>query len=282
MIYKENEEKYAVKIITDYLKEEKNIQIKKVRHLTKGEGQPPDCYFEIGDHKIGCEVRHFDLGKKGINLAEETGKTGKIVKRVQRDLHKKGIPPLCWRMGFEGQPKETKKSAKTIVNIITMMHNESITDSEEYKRNDCDIYYDLFLGNNIDYIAIIYIDPPEGANIDEKYLYGGGNRSRFPKTIKVEEMQAVITCKDKDIPNYKDIPNCKERYDQNWLIITNYEFIDFFILKDAAEEAQYKCNFDNVLYIEWRGIEPKPRKQKRTGTLTDEFAVYELNGARRS
>ena len=73
MIYKENEEKYAVKIITDYLKEEKNIQIKKVRHLTKGEGQPPDCYFEIGDHKIGCEVRHFDLGKKGINLAEETG-----------------------------------------------------------------------------------------------------------------------------------------------------------------------------------------------------------------
>ena len=175
-----------------------------------------------------------------------------------------------------------------------MMHNESITDSEEYKRNDCDIYYDLFLGNNIDdYIAIIYIDPPEGANIDEKYLYGGGNRSRFPKTIKVEEMQAVITCKDKDIPNYKDIPNCKERYDQKWLIITNYEFIDSFILKDAAEDLraqvyfwiddfQYKCNFDNVLYIEWRGIEPKPRKQKRTGTLTDQFAVYELNGARRS
>ena len=29
MIYKENEEKCAVKIITDYLKEEKNIQIKK-------------------------------------------------------------------------------------------------------------------------------------------------------------------------------------------------------------------------------------------------------------
>lgn len=281
MIYKENEEKCAVKIITDYLKEEKNIQIKKARHLTLEEGQPPDYYFEIGDRKIGCEVTHFDLKEKD-NLAKETDRIDKIVKRVQRDLHKKGIPPLCWRMGFTTSPTEVRKNAENIVNAITMMHNESITDSEEYKRNDCDIYYDLFLGNNIDYIAITYIDPLEGANIDEKYLYGGGNRSRFPKTIKVEEMQAVITCKDKDIPNYKDIPNCKERYDQNWLIITNYEFIDFFILKDAAEEAQYKCNFDNVLYIEWRGIEPKPRKQKRTGTLTDEFAVYELNGARRS
>ena len=131
MIYKENEEKYAVKIITDYLKEEKNIQIKKVRHLTKGEGQPPDCYFEIGDHKIGCEVRHFDLGKKGIKLAEETGKIGEIVKRVQRDLHKKGIPPLCWRMGFEGQPKETRKKCK---NDSKYNHNDAQRISHRQRR----------------------------------------------------------------------------------------------------------------------------------------------------
>ena len=46
-IHKENEEEYAVKIIGDYLKEEKNTQIKKDRKLTKKEGEPPDCYFEI-------------------------------------------------------------------------------------------------------------------------------------------------------------------------------------------------------------------------------------------
>ncbi len=276
MIYKENEEEYAIKIITDYLKEEKNIEIKKARKLTEKEGgEPPDYYFEVGDRKIGCEVRHFDLidelsKEKGINLECESALIDKIAKRIKQSLHEKGIPPLCWRMGFEGQPKGAKKSAKTIVNIITMMHNESITDSEEYKRNDYDIYYDLFLGNNIDYIAIRYIAPLGGANIDEKYLYGGGNRSRFPKTIKAEEMQAVIDKKDKDIREYKD--NC----DQTWLIITNYGNIGYFILKDATKEAQYKCNFDKVLYIEWRGIEPKLRKQKRTGTLTDQFAVYEL------
>ena len=54
----EYDEKLAVSIITDYLKEEKNLQIKNVRHLTKGE-DPPDFYFDIGNHKIGCEVRHL-------------------------------------------------------------------------------------------------------------------------------------------------------------------------------------------------------------------------------
>lgn len=275
MTSKEHDEKLAVRIITDYLKEEKNIQIKNTRHLTKDGEDPPDFYFEIGDRKIGCEVRHFSLvdqseREKGINLAHESGVIRKIVEEVQRSLHEKGIPPLAWSMGFITSPTEAPKHAEKIVNIIAMMHNESITDSEEYKRNDCDIYYELFIENNLEHIAIIYIDPPDGANIDEKYSYGY-NRPMSPyKTIKVEEMQAVITKKDKDIPKYE------ECCDQKWLIITNWEKIDHFILRGGAKETQYKCNFDDVLYIEWRGIEPKPRKQKRTGSLTDTFAVYEL------
>ena len=88
------------------------------------------------------------------------------------------------------------------------------------------------------------------------------------KTIKAEEMQAVIT--DKDIPDYK------EHYDQKWLIITNWEKIDRFILRGTAKETQYKCNFDKVLYIQASWIEPKPRKQKRIGSLTDAFTVSEL------
>ena len=271
----EHDEKLAFSIITDYLKEEKNIQIKKARHLTQDGEDPPDYYFEIGSHKIGCEVTHFSLvdqseREKGVNLAHESGVIRKIVEGVQRSLHEKGIPPLAWSMGFITSPTEAPKHAEKIVNIITMMHNESITDSEEYKRNDCDIYYELFIENNLEHIAIIYIDPPDGANIDEKYSYGY-NRPMIPyKTIKAEEMKDVIADKDEDIPDYK------EHCDQKWLIITNWEKIDRFILRGRAKETQYKCNFDKVLYIQASWIEPKPHKQKWTGSLTDTFTVYEL------
>ena len=135
MTKKEYAEKLAVKIITDYLKEEKNIQIKNARSLTQEAKDPPDYYFEIGDHKIGCEVRHFDLvnqpaKEKGNNLEKEADIIDKIAKGVQRSLHEKGIPPLAWSMHFITSPTEAPKHAKKMVNIITMMHNESITDSE--------------------------------------------------------------------------------------------------------------------------------------------------------
>ena len=262
----EREEKLAVRIIIDHLKEEKNIEIKNARKLPPEEGEPPDYYFEIGDRKIGCEVVNFCLReeKKGSKLARELDVQHKIAKKVQRSLDEKDIPPLAWSMRFMKPPTKAPKHAEKIVKIITIMHNESITQSEIYERNNPEKYYELFIENNISRIEILLgIDPPDRANIDEKYpfMYGSGG---FCKTIKVEEMQAVITKKDKDISEYN------ECYDQKWLIITDYGNIGYFILKGAAKEAQYKCNFDKVLYIQ------ETRKQKRTGSLTDTFAVYEL------
>ena len=263
----ERDENHAIDITADYLKEEKNIEIKKKRHLTREKADPPDYYFEIGDDKIGCEITNFDpvdqpVWKKGKNLLGESNIKYIIAKGVQRGLNEKGIPPLSWWMDFVKPPKESPKHAEKIVNIITMMHNESITDSNEYKRNDPDKYYELFIENNISSIDIFYY--PDRANIDEKYTfrYGGAG---FLKIIEVEEMQAVITCKDKDIPTYK------EHYDQKWLIITDYANIGYFTLKGAAKEAQYTCNFDKVLYIQIGS-----RKQKWTGSLTDTYTVYEL------
>ena len=125
----------------------------------------------------------------------------------------------------------------------------------------------LFIENDISSIDIFYY--PDRANIDEKYTFRTSGAG-FCKTIEVEEMQALITCKDKDIPNYK------EHCDQKWLIITDYGTIGYFILKGTAKETQYKCNFDKVLYIQMSWIEPKTRKQKRAGSLTDTFTVYEL------
>ena len=52
----ERDENHAIDITADYLKEEKNIEIKKKRHLTREKADPPDYYFEIGDDKIGCEI----------------------------------------------------------------------------------------------------------------------------------------------------------------------------------------------------------------------------------
>ena len=265
----ERDEKHAIDITAAYLKEEKDIQIKQKRHLTKKEGQPPDYYFEIGDDKIGCEITNFDpidqpVWKKGKNLLSESNIKYIIAKGVQRGLNEKGIPPLVWSVGFVTPPAKPSKNAEKIVDIITMMHNESIADSNEYKRNDPDKYYRLFIQNNISRIDILYIRPPDGANIDEKYHFQDGNAG-FLKPITVEEMQDVITCKDKDIRNWK---GC---YDQKWLIITDYANIGFFTLKGAAKEAQYTCNFDKILYIQIGN-----RKQKWTGSLTDTYTVYEL------
>ena len=267
----ERDEKHAIDITADYLKEEKNIEIKKKRHLTKDGEDPPDYYFEIGDDKIGCEITNFDpvdqpVWKKGKNLLSESNIKYRIAKGVQRGLNEKGIPPLGFSMHFGTPPQKAPQHTEQVAILIAMMHNESIADSNEYKRNDPDKYYELFIEHNIDDISFYYIDAPDSANINEKYLYmysGGGG---FSKPIKVEEMEAVI--KDKDIPNYE------EHCDQKWLIITDYANIGYFTLKGAAKEAQYTCNFDKVLYIQLGS-----RKQKLTGSLTDTFTVYELKVA---
>ena len=263
-------EKLAVKIITDHLKEEKNIEIKNARHLTQDGEDPPDYYFEIGDHKIGCEIRHFDATKQ---LAQEEGDRCRTIKNIQQGIQEKGIRPLAFSIDFIKPPKGKKnaeKIAKKIVNIITTMHNESIKRSQIYERKNPEKYYRLFIQNNISSIDIFDRDPPDGANIDEKYPYMYNIRTRPYKTIKAEDMQAVIDKKDKDIPKYKD------RCDQKWLIITNYETIDYFTLKGAAKETQYKCSFDKVLYIQMSWINPKISKQKGGGQLTALYAVCEL------
>ena len=80
MMTKEESEKLAFSTITDYLKEEKNIEIKNARKLPPEEGEPPDYYFEIGDHKIGCEVIRFSAqgdqfkANGNINIALEQGR----------------------------------------------------------------------------------------------------------------------------------------------------------------------------------------------------------------
>ena len=191
MTNKEHDEQLAFSIITDYLKEEKNIQIKNDRHLTQGD-DPPDYYFEIRNDKIGCEVRHFSLvdrpkWEKGKNLKNESKIKYNIMKRVQRRLDEKGIPPLVFSVGFVAPPKEALQHTEQVAILIAMMHNESIADSNEYKRNDPDKYYELFIEHNINAISFCYIDAPDSANIDEKYpyTYGGGgdssNRSQSKK-----------------------------------------------------------------------------------------------------
>ena len=98
------------------------------------------------------------------------------------------------------------------------MHKESITRSEIYIRKNPEKYDRLFIEHDISSIEILYTDPLDGVNIDEKHHDGTREKSTRPdKTIKAEEMQAVIDKKDKDIPNYEE--DC----DQKWLIITNYE-----------------------------------------------------------
>ena len=86
MTNKEYEEELAVRIITDYLKEEKNIEIKNVRHLTQAGEDPPDFYFEIGSDKIGCEMTHFDFidelsKEEGNNLAKEEAIRREIIEK---------------------------------------------------------------------------------------------------------------------------------------------------------------------------------------------------------
>ena len=271
MTKKEHYEQLAVSIITEYLKEEKNSQINKVRHTKK---DPPDFYFEIG-----CEVRHFTLidesaKEKDFNLEYEEAVKGEVREKVKQILQETGMPSFIWTADFFVTPStDTSKraeKAEKIVNAITTMHNESITRSEIYRRKNPEKYDGLFIEHDISSIEIL-LDLPDGVNIDEKYHDGIRPVSTRPyKTIEAEEMQAVIDKKNKDIPKYKD--NC----DQTWLIITNYETIGFFTLQGTAKEHEYEYNFDKVLYIQPSYIKPKISKQKGIGPLTDLFAACEL------
>ncbi len=277
MTKKEHYEQLAVSIITEYLKEEKNIQINKVRHTKK---DPPDFYFEIGCDRIGCEVRNFTLidesaKEKDFNLEYEEAVKGEVREKVKQILQETDMPSFIWTADFFVTPStDTSKraeKAEKIVNAITTMHNESITRSEIYRRKNPEKYDGLFIEHDISSIEILYRGPLDGVNIDEKYHDGIRPVSTRPyKTIEAEEMQAVIDTKNKDIPKYKD--HC----DQAWLIITNYETIGFFTLQGAAKEHEYKCNFDKVLYIQPSYINPKISKQKGIGPLTALYAVCEL------
>ena len=208
MTNKERDEQLAFSIITDYLKEEKNIQIKKARPLTQGE-DPPDFYFEIGSDKIGCEIRHFDpivrtAKGKGFNLAHEEDVKDKIREEVKQILQETGIPSFIWTADFfVTRPIDTSKKAEKIVNAITAMRKESITRSEICRRKNREKYYRLFIEHDIFSIEILYTDPLDGVNIDEKYHDGIRPVSTRPyKTIKAEEMQAVIDKKDYNGPQY--------------------------------------------------------------------------------
>ena len=152
-----------------------------------------------------------------------------------------------------------KKCKHYLVNLIVMTHTESIARISSYYRSK----------NLID-ITFAYSDVPDGANIDEKYKCLYHESIRPGKPIKVEEMQKVITCKNKDIPRYK------KHCDQKWLIITNRANMDFFRLEGTAKEAEYKCDFDRVFYTQRSWIDPTTRKKEETGSLTDRYTVYEL------
>ena len=137
MTHTEYEEELAVRIITDHL----NLQTRNNRSLTKIKEDPPDIDFEIGDHKIGCEVVHFHLidqpaKEKGKNLANEGAIKHNIVKGIQRSLQEKGIPPLMIGINFITHPTEVPKNVEKIVNIITIMHKKSITQSQIYERTE--------------------------------------------------------------------------------------------------------------------------------------------------
>ena len=271
MTHTEYEEELAVRIISDHL----NLQTRNNRSLTKIKEDPPDYDFEIGDHKIGCEVVHFHLinqpaTEKGKNLANEGAIRRNIVKGIQRSLQEKGIPPLAFSFNFITQPSEVPINVEKIVNIITIMHKKSVTQSQIYERNNPEEHYRLFDETNISSIEILYLTSLNPENTDERYPYIYNYPGGPTEAIKAEDMQAVITSKDRDIPKYK------EHYDQKWLIITNYETIGYFTLNGAAKETQFKCNFDKVLYIQMSWIEPNTRKQKREGSLTDTYTVYEL------
>ena len=241
---KEESEELAVRIITDYLKEEKNLQIKNDRHLTKGE-DPPDYYFEIGDHRIGCEVTRFST--QG-NQFEANSLIDIALEQGRKEFRDSGGPALYVSVHFSRKP-ETKRQAKDIgkhlAHVVQIMLEHKVKDSRVYSY---EFLFTLFSEHELLYNVsnIYFVDSVDGE--DELWKTP---RAGWVVSVSAEEVQKIIEGKEEELSDYR------KNYNSVWLVVHNCLEAGFYEIADEAKQFSYKHGFDRIFWI-------------------DSFKVYEL------
>ena len=229
---KEESEELAVRIITDHL----NIEIKNVSPLTQGE-DPPDYYFEIGDHKIGCEVIRFSAegdqfkANGNINIALEQGR---------KDFRDSGGPALYARFFFDRAAPEKKCQArglgKKLARIVQIMCDKKIIEIDA-GCDDNDILFDEH--GLLDYVSTIRVDP-----VDEEGECWTNVGAGWAASVSAEEVQKIIEGKEKKLSDRR------KNYNSVWLVIHNCFEAGFYKIADEAKQFSYKHVFDRIFWID--------------------------------
>ena len=236
MMTKAESEEYAFRRITDYLKEEKNIQIKNARHLKEEkEEQPPDYYFEIGACKIGCEVRRFSVQGDQFN---KHGDIETALEQGRREFRDSGGPALWARFHFGPATPEGKHQAKSIgKELARIVHIMCDNNMVEIEGVDHDVLFDEHGLSG--YVSTISIYP-----VDEKCDDWRDVRAEFGVSASVEAVRKIIEAKEKKLSDRR------KHYDSVWLLIHNDLDAGFYKITDKVKQFSYKCSFERIFWIE--------------------------------
>ena len=236
MMTKEESEEYAFGRITDYLKEEENIEIKKDRKLTRKEGgEPPDYYFEIGDHKIGCEVIRFSAqgdqfkANGNINIALEQGR---------KEFRDSGGPALYARFFFDRAAPEGKHQARSVgkklARIVRIMCDKNMV--------EIDVGHDEPLFDKhglLNYVSTIRVN-----RLGEEGELWTSVGAEWAASVSAEEVEKIIECKEEKLSDRR------KNYDSVWLLIHNDSDAGYYKIADKAKQFSYKHSFERIFWIE--------------------------------
>lgn len=236
-------EELAFRMITDYLKKEKNIHIKKTRHLTKEKKDPPDYYFEIGDRTIGCEIERFSA--EGDNF-ERNSLIDRALEQGKKEFRDSGGPALHASFHFDYAP-ETKRQAdsigKKLARIVQIMCDKKIIEIDAVC-DDNDILFDEH--GLLDYVSIISI-----YSVDEECQLWTNPSAEWESSVSAETVQNIIDGKK------EQLSDCRKNYNSVWLVIHSCLEAGYYTIADKAKQFIYKHGWDRIFWI-------------------DDFKVYEL------
>ena len=236
MMTKEESEECAFGRITDYLKEEENIEIKKDRKLTRKEGgEPPDYYFEVEDRKIGCEVTRCSV------QGDQFKKHGDIeiaLKQGRKEFRDRGGPALWARFHFGPAAPEGKHQARSVgkklARIVRIMCDKNMVEIDAV---DHDSLFDEH--GLLGYVSTISVSP-----VDEEcelWTYVGAG---WAVSVSAKQVEKIIECKEEKLSDRR------KNYDGVWLLIHNDLDAGYYKIADEAKQFSYKHNFERIFWIE--------------------------------
>ena len=237
-------EKFAFRRMADHLKAEEGIHITNEEHIAEKNDDSIDYSFEIGDRKIGCEIKRLSPPD---NQFEKYASIDKALEQGKKEFRDSGGPALFARFHFgPAAPENTgqaKSVGKKLARIVRAMWDKNML---EISGEDHDM---LFEEHGLEgYVSHISICPV--GECEPEWIYFP---TEWEKSVPTKKVEKIIDCAEKKVSGRR------KDYGSVWFLIHNDLCAGFYEPTEEAKQSSYKHSFERIFVV-------------------DDFKVYELRG----